>query len=608
MPLQLTVQHLSGSKKGLIETFDSDRITVGRNPTNTLAFDAQQDLDVSAHHAQIMVGDDGKYHITDLGSSNGTFLNGTKIASTPVPLEPGSTIQFAKNGPQVRIDYQPGPKRPGATRVMLAQVQQQLEASKSETEKKSKKLVMTIAMALVVIVGGGIAAYMYLSGRAKKDGATTALDNAANSGRQAKDFNDAHKLAPKDFKAAQELHAAALAKFDEGGYEEAKKLATEANDGYLLATKRAVDAKEALEKEATADLLARLAKQQEAMEEADRRAREADEERKKQIAMLEEQARVLEAKRAAADAAEKKRIDEELAKVGSTKTALEKTDKLRADFQGSVVFIHAEAFVQAAREGAVRQPIVSADGVGFVLPPDGRIATCKHVVEPWKYDKKALARLMKYKEEHGYEVQEYVEVYVMKGGKYQKAFDTASKTLEIAVRADDVLEPKSKVTIRWSQLDTDVEVAAHKADENDIVLLRTTSPSGVTPVKVASAPLKLKASVAALGATGVAEGTGAARTMRVNPAGGQLGQANTVEPTRIVAALPDVSGLHGAPLLDVDGNVVGMVLGGTPNAVQAIPIKAVTDLKMKAGTASAGGGSPSAAGAPSDVIFGSPTR
>src|SRR3954469_15765235 len=121
--MQCTFEHLSGSKKGQLEQAQGERITIGRDPANTVQFDPTQDLDVSSHHAQLAIGDDGKYMLTDLGSRNGTFLNGQKVAGT-VCAEPGSKIQFGKGGPEVKIAYQPGAKKPGATRVLLAQVQQ----------------------------------------------------------------------------------------------------------------------------------------------------------------------------------------------------------------------------------------------------------------------------------------------------------------------------------------------------------------------------------------------------------------------------------------------------------------------------------------------------
>lgn len=62
-------------------------VTMGREPTNGVALD--RDTTTSRRHAQITV-DGGGARLQDLGSSNGTFVNGTKITETA--LQPGDEI------------------------------------------------------------------------------------------------------------------------------------------------------------------------------------------------------------------------------------------------------------------------------------------------------------------------------------------------------------------------------------------------------------------------------------------------------------------------------------------------------------------------------------
>lgn len=52
-------------------------ITIGRSSQNEIRI---LDPKVSRHHLQIIQNDDGTYIINDLGSTNGTFVNGTKIS------------------------------------------------------------------------------------------------------------------------------------------------------------------------------------------------------------------------------------------------------------------------------------------------------------------------------------------------------------------------------------------------------------------------------------------------------------------------------------------------------------------------------------------------
>ncbi|MFE5770432.1 FHA domain-containing protein [Streptomyces sp. NPDC056485] len=56
-------------------------VSIGRAPANDLVID---DLVVSRHHAELRARADGTYEIADLGSHNGTFLNGIRTDRAPV--------------------------------------------------------------------------------------------------------------------------------------------------------------------------------------------------------------------------------------------------------------------------------------------------------------------------------------------------------------------------------------------------------------------------------------------------------------------------------------------------------------------------------------------
>ncbi|MFD5231518.1 FHA domain-containing protein [Streptomyces qaidamensis] len=56
-------------------------VRIGRAPDNDLVID---DLIVSRRHAELRAMADGTYEITDLGSHNGTYLNGSRVTSAPV--------------------------------------------------------------------------------------------------------------------------------------------------------------------------------------------------------------------------------------------------------------------------------------------------------------------------------------------------------------------------------------------------------------------------------------------------------------------------------------------------------------------------------------------
>lgn len=54
----------------------ADKITVGRRPDNTIQI---IDRSVSAHHAEIVLADDGHYRLHDLGSTNLSFVDGSPV-------------------------------------------------------------------------------------------------------------------------------------------------------------------------------------------------------------------------------------------------------------------------------------------------------------------------------------------------------------------------------------------------------------------------------------------------------------------------------------------------------------------------------------------------
>lgn len=58
---------------------DSDSMTIGRENNNDIVL---QDINISRHHAEIRNMGNNHWTLTDLGSMNGTFVNGRKIKST----------------------------------------------------------------------------------------------------------------------------------------------------------------------------------------------------------------------------------------------------------------------------------------------------------------------------------------------------------------------------------------------------------------------------------------------------------------------------------------------------------------------------------------------
>lgn len=92
---------LTGARAGLRCPLSADFATLGRHPGSDLAFDAEKDTDVSARHAAVFRQGPG-YVVRDLGSTNGTWVNGARVRSDQA-LEPGDRIRLGARGPEVEF-------------------------------------------------------------------------------------------------------------------------------------------------------------------------------------------------------------------------------------------------------------------------------------------------------------------------------------------------------------------------------------------------------------------------------------------------------------------------------------------------------------------------
>ena len=110
---QIVIRHISGSKANQIEHISLagvNEITIGRDPRSNIAFNSSRDDIVSRRHAVIRVvrGDRISFRLADLGSNNGTFLNGERITEE-VELLPEDSIGLGKNGLKFIFNVQPRP-------------------------------------------------------------------------------------------------------------------------------------------------------------------------------------------------------------------------------------------------------------------------------------------------------------------------------------------------------------------------------------------------------------------------------------------------------------------------------------------------------------------
>ena len=166
---------LSGARVGQVETFRKAYIGLGRHPLSDVRCDAEGDLDVSSRHAGI-VRHGASFVLRDLGSTNGTFVNGARI-SGDVALADGDVIGLGRNGPAVEfhilpgesvVDTVPDAARASAERMSSPREQYAAVAARSsrrsstalrmvaEVARLNRRTKVLIGLLVVVLAGFGL--------------------------------------------------------------------------------------------------------------------------------------------------------------------------------------------------------------------------------------------------------------------------------------------------------------------------------------------------------------------------------------------------------------------------------------------------------------------
>ena len=208
--MALAIEIVTGAHAGAKHTFDRAVVIAGRHPTSDLLFDANKDLDVSTRHAEFR-GTSSGWTLHDLGSTNGTFVNGNRISS-PTPLKNGDTVAFGESGPRIRITAVAGVADAGAPRteqrashgVTRPKTEERIAMAVAQQTSGLKKFVFGLGAVVVVGVGALVWTNQQRANDtrrvidellARQDSLTSALEAAlADAGKRATGFDSLQRI------------------------------------------------------------------------------------------------------------------------------------------------------------------------------------------------------------------------------------------------------------------------------------------------------------------------------------------------------------------------------------------------------------------------------
>ncbi|ADO72756.1 FHA domain-containing protein [Stigmatella aurantiaca] len=138
------------------------KLLIGRSPPASVLL---EDDSISRKHAEVERTPQGKVMLRDLGSANGTLLNGDVIGPEPVELAPGDVLQFG----MVEVVYEPGESDLPVRRERGGvPVRRDREAGKSEVKAASGEGGIPLKRKRLLAVAGGLIGLLLVVGIVSK--------------------------------------------------------------------------------------------------------------------------------------------------------------------------------------------------------------------------------------------------------------------------------------------------------------------------------------------------------------------------------------------------------------------------------------------------------
>ena len=171
---------LSDKLQGTSYVLTNDSYTVGRSDTADICI---PEPTISGHHCTFIKNEDGLYFLKDEGSTNGTRVNGEKLAETdePVLLNNGDLLQFGNI--EVLFENTEGHKSEGSRTMTVINLDDTGVADRVSTtlhnmagktgakrrvmlrDNRRHKIIFYVIIVLLAILAVGAVAYFLMSVR-----------------------------------------------------------------------------------------------------------------------------------------------------------------------------------------------------------------------------------------------------------------------------------------------------------------------------------------------------------------------------------------------------------------------------------------------------------
>lgn len=109
--MRVVIDHIAGSRAGQRQEFPAQsRVRFGRHPDCEVSFDPHRDIDASSRHAELRIARADAtdpvsqgWVLVDLGSSNGTYVEGHRVTESHVTHNVPVSVEFGPGGPRIRL-------------------------------------------------------------------------------------------------------------------------------------------------------------------------------------------------------------------------------------------------------------------------------------------------------------------------------------------------------------------------------------------------------------------------------------------------------------------------------------------------------------------------